>query len=126
MNAKEQAIKKYDYEIANLQMMRQVLESLPDLDKFEGGIFLTSSQNLRFDVPYTPDAFTKFRQLLGKEWKRKGHEWTSEDGDKYFSFCHKETQVRLLLCLRPDLEGATCQRKQIGTKEIPVYEVICS
>lgn len=126
MNAKEQAIKEYDEKIANLQKMRHILASLPDLDAFEGGMFLPSSNNLRFDVPYTPDAFARFRRLLGKDWERKGHEWTSEDGDRYFSFCHKETKVYLLLCLRPDFVGATCERKRVGTKEVPIYEVVCN
>ena len=55
-----------------------------------------------------------------------GHEWQDEmTGDRIFSFVRQATEVSLSLVLRATAKGATCERRVVGTKEVPLYEVVC-
>lgn len=129
MNAiKQAAIEGYNQAIAKLQKCRDAVDLLPDaLAEIPGADLYSSSDYLRIDLPYTATAFKDARRLLGKDWKREGYEWTDKiDGDRIFSLYHKATRIRLMLVLRANVQGATCERRQVGVKEVPVYEVVCN
>lgn len=128
MNAiKQNTIENYNEAIARLEKHRDAVDLLPDaLTEIPGAALYHSDFYLRIDIPMTPTAFANARRLLGRDWKRQGYEHQDENGNRYFSLVHKITGVALTLGIRADKAGATCQRRQVGEKTVPVYEVICN
>ena len=127
-NLKLNAIKGYDVLITRLAAIRDTIDLLPDdLEGFKATIYHNCEDYIRVDIPMTLTAFADFRRFLGSDWKRKpnAYEYQAFAGDRYFSFLHRKTGVELRLCLRADSEFATCERKQVGVKEEPIYEVVC-
>ena len=102
-------------------------EALADLPELEAGNLYTTTPpgRLRIDIPLTPSAYQETRQKLGRVWQRVNGPRTHPDGDIYYEFKHKNG-VELALCFDASAEGATCERRQVGEKVIPIYEVICS
>lgn len=128
MNAiKQKAIDKYNRAIADLERHHDAVDLLPDaLVEIPGADLYSTDGHLRVDLPMTPTAFRDARRLLGREWTRKGHEWQEDTtGDRVFSFVHQATEVSLSLVLRATAKGATCERRQVGVREVAVYEVVC-
>lgn len=128
-NLKLNAANGYDAFIAKLEMIKKTIRLLPDgLESFKATIYENCESFIRVDIPMTLTAFADFRRFLGSDWKRKqnAYEYQSSSGNRYFSFMHRGTGVELRLCLRADSEFATCERKQVGVIEEPVYEVVCS
>lgn len=125
---KQTAIDRYNKTIADLERHRDAVDLLPDaLVEISGSHLYSTDWHLRLDIPMTPTAFGEARQMLGRAWKRdkSQREYQDDDGDRYFCFVHKKTGVGLLLCLRVGVKGATCERRVVGTKEVPLYEVVC-
>lgn len=95
---------------------------LPEIGKLYGTI---DAGELRVDVPFTPTAYVEYRKALGDKWRKGAEGWQNSDGDSYFEFIHKATEIPLTLCLDAASKYATCKRVQIGTKEVPIFETIC-
>lgn len=126
---KQGAMNKYDSYIAKLETIKNTISLLPDgLEGFKATIYYNCENYIRIDIPMTLTAFADFRRFLGSDWKRKpdAYEYQSDSGDRYFSFLHRETGVDLRLCLKADSEFATCERKQVGVKEVPIMEAVCN
>lgn len=78
---------------------------------------------LHLIFPYSLDLLKDVRKSLGDKWKFKSvseHGWFI-----YRTYVSEEYSFKLLLDLDSTYEGSTCQMVQVGTREIPVYEVVC-
>lgn len=103
----------------------QAAKDLPEIGHLYTGI---EAGRVRVDIPFTPTAYKEYRKALGSKWKqRSGMKQSTQNdvGDNYWYFIH-ENGVHLTLCLDAASEHATCKRVQIGMKEVPVFETICS
>lgn len=122
------AANRYSEYMAKMEKIRDTIALLPDgLEVFKARIYGNCENYIRIDIPMTITAFADFRRFLGSDWTRDkaAYEYQADDGDRYFSFLRKETGIELKLCLRADSQYATCQRKQVGVKEVPIFEVVC-
>ncbi len=115
-------IQTIEEEIAQLQALRAKLEQLPD--GLPSDVYLSSSEQVVFRIPYSRPALRQFRHTLGKGWKRDGG-WTAEDGRRFIEWRNESLGIRAGVCLKPDWEGSTCRKVQTGTKEVPLFEVVC-
>lgn len=123
---KQEAIDGYDKKIAEMKKAQEGLNLLPDgMGELEVVLY-EFTDHPRIDLPFSISLFAKLRRLLGPAWKREGYEHTdTTSGHQYLSYRHKETGTYLTVCLKSNIRGATCVRRLIGSKEVPVYEVVC-
>lgn len=69
----------------------------------------------------------KIRRLLGHNWKYRRSHINESNGSKFMHYQHKNNYKRdLNILIDSSLAGQSCQRVQIGTKEIPVYQIVCN
>lgn len=122
--SKQTAIEKLKIEANALLEMAQKIETmLPDLPEMVD--VWATDRNLRLDLPFNWNLFRQVRRLLGIEWKSK-YRHGDDDGCQYFVYIHHEHKTELVLTMKPYHPGSTCQRKQVGVKEVPVFEVVCN
>ena len=127
--SKQEAIRNAEKEIENIWKAIELLEALPE---FEGVEYSTSTNCLSSTVfanlPYDWNVYKQFRRLIGRGWR--GGNWcdTQHHDDTvhhHQSLTHQDFEADLNISLCSEMEGSTCKRVQIGTKEVPVYEVTC-
>jgi hypothetical protein len=106
-----------------LTMAGKLEAMIPDNLPNEAEIWATE-HDLRINLPFSLCLFKQVRKLLGRNWKR--HRSFSNDQGRKFIIYLAQDKTDLTICLEPEHENATCQRLQVGTKEIPIYRVTCN
>lgn len=105
---------------------QQAIQTLPQ--EIEALLYtrtIDRAGELRIDIPYDPARLGALRFGLGRDWKRLGQHVNAAGGDLYHTYQFRRTQVRLTVCLRTDLEGATCRKVKVGEQVQPIYEIVC-
>jgi hypothetical protein len=109
--------------IDRLHQLMALVNTLPD--GLSGTLW--GDYELNLQMPFDPVLFAKVRRTLGKDWRFIGKSLSQEYGIAYRRYrCAHDKTLTLSIALNTMKEGSTCRRVQVGTKEVPVYEVVCS
>lgn len=130
MSMQTQKVKQTDNLLALPNLIDDTIKAIPDVPDHERGQFFDTMApgKLRVDLPRTPDLVTAYLRDVGSEsWTPNKYYWASETGygDVYYEFFHATLPVTLTVGFMASLEGATCRKVQTGTREIPIYELVC-
>ncbi len=80
----------------------------------------------RVAIKIVPGSFGSFRRTLGTGWKRD-RKFSNSEGSIFMTYYHKNDHSKgLTIVIDALLVKETCQRIQIGIKEVPQYEIICT
>lgn len=126
---KQKAIDGYEKRIQEIKEGQQAVALLPD-GMEELGVTIYSNpldSSLRVDIPFSIKTFRKLRHMFGSAWKRRARLdlYDDSNGYRYIQYEHKETKTQLTVGLNPNKDGAICVKRLVGSKEVPVYEVVC-
>lgn len=132
----QKAISKAQQKIEGIQRVIEIARLLPEsnlptrINIDEDGIFI--------NLPYDINIYRQYRKLLGKNWQIGGDTWTcTQHGgtsvSRHINFVPKSADYTkywdgpyLKVSLVTDVQGSTCQVKQIGIREVPILEVVCN
>lgn len=132
----QKAISKAQEKIKGIQAVMSIANLLPESD-------LPTRINIDEDcifvnLPYDVNIYRQYRKLLGENWRIGEDSWTcTQHGEtsisRHINFVPKNAGYTkywdgpyLKVSLVTDIQGSTCQVKQVGVKEVPILEVVCS
>ncbi len=79
-------------------------------------------------IPYDINAIRNTRAMLGSDFEMTQKPRVDSDGDWIATFFRKDDKERdhmVNIFAITSVDGATCRKVQIGTKEVPVYKIEC-
>jgi len=128
----QEQIQAYIY---NLKQAELLLEHLPTTEQFGFKIDISPyvnqySASISVRLPYNQEYYTEFRRAMGNGWT--GGKWyTTQHGGKSVSRHTSFTwpgieKAEVMIAMHTDIETSICQIKQVGVKEVPILEVVCS
>lgn len=115
----DNTIKALDFIPAELENVVKVsVIGLPELD---------------ISLPWDFSELARVRRLLGRNW-RFASTWSNvgEPVQREYIFrcfeyrCKAYPEARLTISIRYESGQTTCQLKQVSTRELPVYEIVCN
>lgn len=119
---KESAINNARAEIQRLEDRIKAMESIPDGLPFEG--MCASEYTIIAYMPWDRERCTHAENMLIYDGWEFINDYDQDNGDRVIGY-RKENEI-LKIFLDPTLRGSTCERVQVGTREIPLYEVRCA
>jgi hypothetical protein len=119
--SKQTTVQELKDEATKLLKTAELIEKmLPD--DMPGKIWGTD-RNIRITLPFNWSLFQQARRKLGQEWKRL-NSFTTDKGDLLITY--RQGDAELVITLDFAHDGATCERRQVGVKEVPIYQVVCN
>ncbi len=128
MNEAQQMVTNRLQEVTRkTEQLMKLAGVLPDIPAKLWTVDLDHNQGyIEFVIPYDITTLRRIRRLLGDGWQLKTIWGDSDDDWKCFAYHHEDIKgPELWLAMHFSEPGSTCQRVQVGTKEEPVYKVIC-
>jgi hypothetical protein len=129
-------IEQATQQIEAAQAALQLAKFIPDLSQLgfpvEEGYFGSSKDGIVcIHLPYNVECYRRFRRLLGKGWKADHWWFTQHQTDNNMVrnisiYRNGFTGAHIMVKLDPRLDKSICQVKQVGVKEVPVMQIICS
>lgn len=106
-----------------LDVVRKAIMSLPELRGTASGFVNDGDMMVR--APHDYKLMAEHRKAMEKAgWKHvKEYRFTSDGTLGQF---YRFENVELKIYYRPDMDGATCQIREIGTEQHPIVEVVCA
>lgn len=107
--------------------VEQLTGLLPKVTKKGISIYVDmASETIDIKMPYDIPRVKKFlKQMHALGWKSSNFERSRT----VYHLYHDDTEGSVWLFLKFDMDGATCERKKIGTKiverEEDIYEIVC-
>lgn len=125
----------------NKRLLKQ-LRYIPNLDEFPGELGAFFDDQIHFDTPWDNQTLEKIKaKIQNAGWKCENDERVPENSWRRMAFCRnikifggwlrkkKERRLYFYVYGKIHMDGATCQRVQIGEREemktIPIYEIVC-
>ncbi len=140
MATKEELLKSLEWRQIQLDRMKKTLQFLPleeISEQFPQGEWQETWLNFEFCLPMDfklVNAVKDYMQSRHSDWTIDWEDqivWDKEKTAGYFVDYKKSfgppdyMDVKLCFAFRSAKDGSTCVLHQIGTKEVPVYEVTC-
>lgn len=124
MNKKTtEAIKEIEERIARLRKVSKAIEELPALDV---NLLYESCDSICMSIPYDLKRIRETRSALGSEWKVARPPRIMDSGSWVVDYIKaNDSNISLTLFADPYGPGATCHKVQCGTKQIPIYKIVC-
>ena len=126
MNVYEHEAPRIRRNMARIRAMTKFLQRLPDLPGVEP-YASADTMSVYIHIPFSPPALLAMRRAMGRGWKLRRCTTYSNDTQNIQRAYGKEgEEFEIAVCMSTAMEGATCQRVQVGERVVPVYEVHCN
>ena len=126
---KQGAIEQLERDIERIKRKIEQVKALPD--NLDVSVISAWQYGVNLTIPFDVETIRKVRaQLANYEPRGKGKSFAhvSETyGDLHFDLkerCSEDPQ-NLTIIAETERIGATCHRMQTGTREVPVYKIVC-
>lgn len=121
---KQKAIKSLENEIGRIREQIERIKNLPD--NLPGEITATFCSTLIY-LPYNLQVIRETRAMLGRDFGLTHKPGVDVDGDWVASLRGKgeNWSNNVLIIASANRAGSTCRKVQKGTRQVPVYEIVC-
>ena len=128
----EQALKRLNKKFQGYGLSADSLKYLPE--NLEARYMFIHDDHITITIPYDDERIARLLDDLDRlGWTVIRDYIQPDNGERYIHLDHPEVENRqiisgwgsLIVGADPTQVGSACIRRQVGTKEVPVYEIVC-
>jgi hypothetical protein len=119
---KQDMIRYIESKIAEYQKQLKLVKTFPDFDGLNIRSFVIVAGGVGLFIPYDLTILRQIRKAMGKGWRLCYTHFDEVNGKYYLAYKGNDDRD---LTIHLESDSTTCHRIQTGTKEIPIYDVVC-